>query len=87
MWTISGNIENLALQLVLDTGLANQPAVRFLAGSSVQSCSLQSQKPKPLCLGGVVTRTGLKRCVFWLGKNLTMGPFWGSYIFGFIYVF
>jgi len=68
--------------LVLATGPGNPPAVRFLASGSVWFGSLPGQKPEPLCLGGFVTRTGPKPCVFWPGRNRTVGPFRGSYIFG-----
>jgi len=73
--------EMLTVGVVLATGPGNPPAVRFLAGGSVRSGSLPSQKPEPLCLGRSVTQTEPKPCVFWPGRNRTVGPFCGSYIF------
>jgi len=43
--------------VVLGTGPGNPPAVRFLAGGSVQFSSLPGHNPKLCCLGGFVTRT------------------------------
>ena len=71
-----------AKHLVLAMGPGNPPAVRFLADGSVQFGSLPGQKPEPLCLGGFVTRTEPEPCVFWPGRNRTVGPFCGSDIFG-----
>jgi len=45
-------------------GPSNPPAVRVLAGGSVRFGSLPGQKPEPLCLGGFVTQTEPKPCVF-----------------------
>ena len=56
-------------QLVLATGPGNLPEVRVLTGSSVRFVSRPGQKPDPLCLGGVVTRTGHKPAVLWPGWN------------------
>jgi len=50
--------------LVLATGPGNPPAVQFLAGGSVRFGSKPGQKPKLLCLGGVVPQTGHKPAGF-----------------------
>jgi len=67
---------------VLPTVPGNPPAVWFLAGGSVRFGLLPGHKSELLCLGGFVTRTELKPCVLWPGRNRTAGPFSGSYIFG-----
>ena len=61
-------------RLVLATGRGNPPAVRLLAGGSVQFCAKPGQNPDPLCLGGFVTRTGHRTVGFWPGWNRTVVP-------------
>ena len=51
---------SIATGLVLAKSPGNPPAVWVLTGSSVQFGSRTGQRPDPLCLGGVVTRTGHK---------------------------
>jgi len=53
-------------------GPGNLPAVQFLAGGSVGFGSRPSQKPKPLCLGGLYTQIGHKPPGFWPGWNQTV---------------
>jgi len=61
------------------TGPGNRPAFRVLASGSVRSGFRTRQKPDLLCLGGVVTQTGHKTAVFWLGWNRTAVPYYSSY--------
>jgi hypothetical protein len=77
----------LGICLVLSIGPRNPPGVRFLAGGSVRIGSVPAPKHEPLCIGGVVTRTEPKPCVFGPGRNRTASLFCGSYIFGSNYVF
>ena len=70
------------MYLVLATGPGNLPVVRYLASGSVWLGSRLGQKPDPLCLGRVVTRTGHKPAVFWPGWYWTVVPYYGSYNFG-----
>jgi hypothetical protein len=64
-----------AYGVVLATGLGNPPAVWVWTGKMVRFGSKPVQKPDPLCLGGVVTRTGHKPAVFWPGLSYCRASF------------
>ena len=67
---------------MLGTGLGNPPAVGCLASGWVGLGSRPGQKPDPVCLGRVVTRTGHKSADSWPGWNRPAVPYSGSYNFG-----
>jgi len=58
--------------VVLATGPGNPPEIRLLPGGSVQFSFRRGQKPNPVCLGGVVPRTGHRTVGYWPGWNRTV---------------
>jgi len=60
----------------------NPPAVWVLTCGLVWFGSRPSQKPDPLCLGGVVPWTGYKPAVVWPGCTQTGVPYYGYCNFG-----
>lgn len=67
---------------LLATRPGNLPAVRLLTSGSIQFSLRTGQKPDPLCLAEVVTRTGHELTVYWPGWNRTGDPLCGSFFFG-----
>ena len=75
------SLHDRLLTVVLATGPGNPPVVWFLASGLVWFGSSAGQTPDPLCLGGVVTRTGHKPVICWPGWNPPMILYYGSYNF------
>jgi hypothetical protein len=75
----SAGVRTLTPSVKTDPG--NPPAVRVEMSKTVCYILRPGQKPDPVCLGGVVTRTGPKRAVFWPAGTWTAGQCNHSYDF------